>query len=109
MIAKGVGHIGLFQVAEAQHGTGLAHALYQELENWIGSRGSDVLRLGVLDGNARGMSFWKKHGYLQTRTREGTAPTGKQHLSHVMYKPLMRMSLKAYRARVPRDDPAGSE
>lgn len=105
MIAKDVAHIGLFQVAEALHGTGLAHALYQELEDWLSARGTDVIRLGVLNGNARGMSFWRKHGYLETRTRTGTAPTGKQHLSHVMFKPLKSMSLEAYSARVPRDDP----
>ncbi len=105
MIDKGVGHIGLFQVATALQGTGLAHDLYQGLEDWLASRGMDVLRLGVLDGNARGMAFWTRHGFLETRRRHGTAPTGKTHLSHVLYKPLMPLTLEAYRLRVPRDDP----
>ena len=105
MIAKGVGHIGLFQVATALHGTGLAHNLYQGLEDWLASRGTDVLRLGVLDGNARGMAFWTRHGFLETRRRQGTAPNGKTHLSHVMYKPIKPLTLEAYRLRVPRDDP----
>lgn len=106
MIDKCVGHIGLFQVATALHGVGLAHRLYQGLEDWLASRGMDVLRLGVLEGNARGMSFWTRHGFLETRRRQGTAPTGKTHLSFVMYKPLKPLSLDAYRLRVPRDDPS---
>lgn len=105
MIDRGVGHIGLFQVATARHGTGLAHELYQGLEDWLAIRGTDVLRLGVLDGNARGMAFWTRHGFLETRRRQGTAPNGKTHLSHVMYKPLKPLTLEAYRLRVPRDDP----
>lgn len=105
MIDKGVGHIGLFQVATALHGAGLAHDLYQALEDWLASRGTDVLRLGVLNGNARGMAFWTRHGFLETRHRQGTAPTGKTHLSHVLYKPLKSLTLEAYRLRVPRDDP----
>lgn len=105
MIDKGVGHIGLFQVATALHGTGLAHELYQGLEDWLASRGTDVLRLGVLDGNARGMAFWTRHGFLETRRRQGMAPNGKTHLSHVMYKSLKPLTLEAYRLRVPRDDP----
>jgi ribosomal protein S18 acetylase RimI-like enzyme len=105
MIDKDVGHIGLFQVATALHGTGLANDLYQGLEDWLASRGTDVLRLGVLDGNARGMAFWTRHGFLETRRRQGMAPNGKTHLSHVLYKPLKPLTLEAYRLRVPRDDP----
>jgi ribosomal protein S18 acetylase RimI-like enzyme len=105
MIAPSVGHIGLFQVATALHGTGVAHALYQGLEDWLASRGMDVLRLGVLEGNPRGKAFWEHHGFQKTRERSGTAPTGKTHQSHVMYKPLKPLTLDAYRRRVPRDDP----
>lgn len=105
MISRGVGHIGLFQVATALHSAGLAHRLYEGLEDWLSSRGMDVLRLGVLEGNPRGMAFWTRHGFLETRQRQGTAPTGKIHLSHVMYKPLKPLTLAAYRQRVPRDDP----
>jgi GNAT superfamily N-acetyltransferase len=106
MLAPGVGHIGLFQVAEACQGTGLAYRLYQSLEDWLASRGCNAIRLGVLDGNQRGQAFWNRHGYRETRTRIGIAPTGKQHLSHVLYKPLLPLTLEAYRTRVPRDDPA---
>jgi hypothetical protein len=83
----------------------LAHDLYLALENWLRDQGTIAIRLGVLDGNPRGMAFWVRHGYHQTRTRTGTAPTGKQHRSHVMYKPLIAMTLEAYRGLVPRDHP----
>lgn len=105
MIGKGVGHIGLFQVAQKLHGTGLAQDLYSALERWLASRGARVIRLGVLDGNERGMAFWTRFGYRKTRVRMGTAPTGKQHCSSVMYKPLLPMSLSEYRILVPRDHP----
>ncbi len=105
MLAPGIGHIGLFQVAERLHGTGVAHDLYQALESWMVHRNTRAIRLGVLEGNPRGMAFWTRHEYRETRTRIGTAPTGKQHLSHVMYKPLIEMSLEQYRQLVPRDHP----
>jgi ribosomal protein S18 acetylase RimI-like enzyme len=105
MLAKGVGHIGMFQVDESLHGSGFAHELYRALEGWLAQRGSDVIRLGVLEGNPRGLSFWTRQGYHQTRRRIGTAPTGKTHNSFVMYKPLMPLNLEAYRMRVPRDHP----
>ena len=108
MIDTGVGHIGLFQIATSLQGTGFAHLLYQGLQDWLASRGMDVLRLGVLEGNPRGMAFWTRHGFLKTRQRQGTAPTGKIHQSHVMYKPLTPLTLDAYRLRVPRDDPSSS-
>jgi GNAT superfamily N-acetyltransferase len=105
MIARGVGHIGLFQVAQKLYGTGFAHNLYRSLEDWLEGQGMIVLRLGVLEGNPRGMAFWTRHGYCETRQRTGVAPTGKQHQSYVMYKPLKALSLDAYRKLVPRDHP----
>jgi ribosomal protein S18 acetylase RimI-like enzyme len=105
MLAKSVGHIGLFQVAETLHGCGFAHQLYDALEAWLVGRGSDVIRLGVLEGNPRGLAFWTRHGFRETRRRSGVAHTGKTHNSMVMYKPLQPMTLEAYRQRVPRDHP----
>jgi GNAT superfamily N-acetyltransferase len=105
MLANGVGHIGLFQVAQSLHGTGVAHQLYHALESWLAQRGTDVIRLGVLEGNPRGLAFWTRHGYRETRRRVGVAPTGKIHNSMVMFKPLTPLTLEAYHKRVPRDHP----
>jgi ribosomal protein S18 acetylase RimI-like enzyme len=108
MIARGVGHIGLFQVAQKLRGNGFAHELYQKLEDWLHKRASEVIRLGVLHGNPRGLAFWTRHGYQKTRERTGVAPTGIQHTSDVMFKPLKPMSLEVYRQLVPRDHPSSS-
>jgi GNAT superfamily N-acetyltransferase len=105
MISPGIGHIGLFQVAKKHYGCGLAHQLYMGLETWLIDQGMVALRLGVLEGNPRGMAFWVRHGFVETRLRNGMAPTGKQHKSHVMFKPLKPMTRDAYRTVVPRDHP----
>jgi len=101
-----VGHIGLFQVAEALHGTGLAPALHEALERWMAGRGMEVLRLGVLTNNPRGAAFWARQGYKPTRQRATQTGPGRTMLIDVLYKPLVALTLEAYRARVTRDDPA---
>jgi ribosomal protein S18 acetylase RimI-like enzyme len=112
MIDRGVGHIGLFQVAEARHGSGLAHRLYAALEGWLVQQGMDVVRLGVLTSNPRGARFWARHGYRPTRQRSATLENGRVVVTDVLVKPIgassaaQPFSLDAYRARVPRDDPA---
>ena len=103
MIASGVGHIGLFQVAEALHGTGIAHRLYQALEAWLVSEGMDGFRLGVLEANPRGHAFWSRHGYQFARHRR--APDNSGHVSRVLYKTLSPTSAEQWYKRVPRDDP----
>lgn len=106
LIDPRVGHIGLFQVAEALHGTGLAPALHEALERWMAGRGMEVLRLGVLTTNPRGAAFWARQGYQPTRQRSTQMGAGRTVMIDVLYKPLVPLTLKAYLARVPRDDPA---
>lgn len=103
MLAPGVGHIGLFQVAEAHHGTGLADELYHGLECWLAGRGMDAFRLGVLQANPRGQRFWGRHGYVCSRTR--MAPDGSGHVSDVMMKSLRQETMDSWHERVPRDCP----
>jgi GNAT superfamily N-acetyltransferase len=106
LIDPRVGHIGLFQVAQALHGTGLAPALYGALERWMAERGMEALRLGVLTTNPRGAAFWARQGYKPTRQRATEMGAGRTVLIDVLYKPLLALTLEAYLARVPRDDPA---
>jgi GNAT superfamily N-acetyltransferase len=103
MLARGVGHIGLFQVAENLHGTGFADELYRALEAWMVARGMDAIRLGVFLGNDRGAAFWGRHGYRLSRLR--AAPDGSGHVSQVLMKAFSPTSLEAWHARVPRDHP----
>jgi GNAT superfamily N-acetyltransferase len=105
LIDPRVGHIGLFQVAQALHGTGLASALYGALERWMAERGMEALRLGVLTTNPRGAAFWARHGYKPARQRPMQMDTGRTLVIDVLYKPLVAMTLEAYLARVIRDDP----
>ena len=106
LIDPRVGHIGLFQVAQALHGTGLAPALYGALERWMSERGMEALRLGVLTTNPRGAAFWARHGYKPIRQRPAQLSNGLTVTFDVLYKPLVALTLEAYLARVPRDDPA---
>jgi GNAT superfamily N-acetyltransferase len=112
MIAPGVGHVGLFQVAEALHGTGIAQELYEALEAWLAGRGSDAVRLGVLLANPRGRAFWVRNGYQVSRLREAPSDAPVAHTAEVMVKFLSTpASLEAWWTRVPRDrpDPSGEE
>jgi len=63
-LAPGVWHIGLFVVATALHGRGVAAALYRGLEEWMAGEGAQWIRLGAVVGNARAEGFWRRHGYL---------------------------------------------
>jgi GNAT superfamily N-acetyltransferase len=104
MLAPGVGHIGLFQVAEARHGTGIAHELYAGLEAWLIERGMDAFRLGVLETNTRGRVFWDRCGFQVSRQREADDGSGQVWI--VMMKSILGGSLADWHRRVPRDRPA---
>jgi GNAT superfamily N-acetyltransferase len=106
MLAPGVGHIGLFQVAQAEHGSGLAHELYSGLERWMADRGMDAFRLGVLVANPRGQAFWKSQSYQVSRHR--SLSDGSGHVSVVMMKSRVPTTLAQWHARVPRDHPGAA-
>lgn len=106
MIDPHVAHIGLFQVAQARHGSGLAHRLYQALETWLAGQGMEAVRLGVLTTNPRAAAFWTRHGYQPLRQRSAVLDSGRTVVTEVRVKRLVPMTLAAYLARVPRDDPS---
>lgn len=105
LLAAGVWHVGLFHVATARHGSGLAHPLYTGLEGWALAGGAVWMRLGVLVVNARAERFWRAHGYLETRTRTGVVYGSRTHTLRVLCKPLAGGTLEQYRALIPRDRP----
>jgi GNAT superfamily N-acetyltransferase len=105
IIAPGVWNVSTFMVATEHHGTGAAQRLYRSLEHWARANGAKWLRLGVVQGNARGERFWESAGFVQTRLREGM-PFGKQtNTLRVMFKPLDGGTLEEYLSLVPRDRP----
>jgi GNAT superfamily N-acetyltransferase len=105
LLAAGVWHIGLFMVADAARGTGLAQALLRRLETWAIAGGAAWLRLGVVAGNARAEKFWESAGFVEVRHREGVAMGRKVNTVRVMVKPLAGGTLPAYLQRVARDHP----
>jgi RimJ/RimL family protein N-acetyltransferase len=104
-IAEHVWHIGLFIVATALHGSGAAHALYRQLEDWMLARGAHWIRLGVVVGNARAEAFWARSGYAQVRERGPLQMGQRTNLLRVMVKPLGGRAIEPYLALVARDRP----
>ena len=108
LIAQHVWHIGLFIVATRLHGTGVARRLFEHLERWAQERGAQWLRLGVVEGNARGECFWQRCGFVETRKRDGVQIGARTHTIRVMFKPLAGGNLPEYLALVARDRPDAS-
>jgi GNAT superfamily N-acetyltransferase len=105
IFVPGVWNLSTFMVATAQHGTGLAQSLYQELEAWAKSCGARWLRLGVVKGNARAERFWLSQGYMDTRERTGFQIGKQLNVLRVMVKPLAGGTVEDYLELVPRDRP----
>ena len=103
LFADGVWHIGLFIVSTSLHGSGAAHALYNELETWMRGRGGRWVRLGVVEGNARAERFWERVGYVDLRRRVGVEMGSKVNNLRVMAKPLAGGNLSEYLRLVARD------
>jgi len=100
-----VWHVGLFIVASALHGSGVAHALYRRLEHWMVEQGARWLRLGVVQGNRKAERFWLRCGYVQVRERGPMTMGRKSHRLRVMAKPLAGGTIAEYLALVERDRP----
>jgi len=105
LLAPGVWHIGLFIVATRLYGTGMAHAIYAALEQWIRDGGAKWIRLGVVAGNARAERFWEKLGYLEVRKRAAVPMGERVNDLRVMMKPLAGGTVAEYLALVARDRP----
>ena len=103
-----VWHVGLFIVASALHGSGVAHALYRRLERWMVEQGARWLRLGVVQGNVKAERFWLRCGYVQVRERGPMAMGKKSNLLRVMAKPLAGGTIAEHLALVERDRPGAS-
>jgi RimJ/RimL family protein N-acetyltransferase len=104
--AKDVWHIGYFHIASRLQGTGIAQTLYTALEDWMVSRGAQLLRLNVADVNQRSRNFWQRNGYQFLRTKDAVAFGSKVHDMHTLVKLVGTMSLQHYLALVPQDLPA---
>lgn len=109
LCAEGVCHVGLFLLATALHGQGVAAPLYQALEDWARRGGARWMRLGVVRGNRRAEAFWARQGFAEMRTREGVdTGGGKLNTISVQLKALGEAGVDAYLALVPRDRPGST-
>jgi GNAT superfamily N-acetyltransferase len=100
-----VWHVGLFIVASALHGSGVAQSLYRRLEGWMVERGARWLRLGVVRGSFKAERFWERCGYVQVRERGPLTMGRKSNVLRVMAKPLAGGTIAEYLALVERDRP----
>jgi GNAT superfamily N-acetyltransferase len=105
LMAAGVWHIGLFQIATADWGSGRAQALYAALEDWMMTGGAQMLRLSVADQNPRARRFWERNGYALWHTRSGVQMGRRSNVLHTLLKPVGVMTLDDYRRAVPGDAP----
>lgn len=103
LMARGVGHIGFFQVATRLQGSGMAQQLYTALEDWLVSQGSVALRLGVVEQNARAQAFWARNGYQRIKTRQNVDFGRQTNTVHTMIKLVGPLTMDAYLAMVARD------
>ena len=62
--------IGSFIIHQDYHGYGYGTQAYFHFEQWLMEKGVSTVRLGVLQQNKRGRSFWKRAGfhYYTTKT-----------------------------------------
>jgi len=105
LFVPGVCHIGLFVVATAQHGSGLADEILTALVDRAKARGARWMRLGVVVGNARAERFWTRMGFEELRQRHGMPYEGPSTSVRVMLKRLGDASTAEYLALVERDRP----
>lgn len=105
LLVTGVWHVGLFIVATALRGSGIAHALYGALEAWMQRSGAQWIRLGVVVGNVSGERFWQRRGYAELRTRDGVTMGARTNTVRVLARSLTGAPLSDYLAFMPRDNP----
>lgn len=102
-------HLGLFIIATALHGRGVAGPAYQALEDWARAQGARWMRLGVVQGNSRAEAFWTRQGFIELRTREGVDTGGRINTLSVRLKPLRAdAALDDYLRQAPRDQPGST-
>lgn len=105
LLAKNVWHIGLFVVASALHGSGIAALLYAGLEAWMREQGARWIRLGAVVGNVRAERFWERCGYVEVRRRAGAQLGNRIQTVRVLVKPVSTSGVAEYLNLVARDRP----
>ncbi|AZC27037.1 GNAT family N-acetyltransferase [Pseudomonas sessilinigenes] len=103
LMVVGVWHIGLFMVATARQGSGIARQLHRALQDWAGQQGARWLRLVVVEDNLRARAFWSGCGYVLVRRRDDIEMGLLRHRVHIMVKPVVQAGLADYLELMPYD------
>ncbi len=105
LLATHVWHLGLFLVATAEHGSGLARELHAAWAAHARSDGARWLRLGVVRANSRALAFWDRLGYTEVRQRHGLKYGDLTQSISVQVQALGDATIEEHLARVERDRP----
>lgn len=68
--------IGLLEVHKQEQRHGYGREAAAALIGWAGASDATALRLGVDDGNASGLAFWRSVGFRDVEARERVGPGG---------------------------------
>jgi GNAT superfamily N-acetyltransferase len=63
------GHLGIFMVAQANEGHGVAGALLEAVERWASDSGFRFLTLNVFTGNQRAVAFYEHYKFVADYVR----------------------------------------
>ncbi len=74
--------LGLLLLDPGARGAGLGSRILREVERAVAAAGGTVVHLGVLEHNAAGERFWRRHGFTEVRRQPYTSATG--HPSRVI-------------------------
>lgn len=83
-------------VAPAHRGSGVVDALVETCAEFVLARGGDVVQLGVIDSNARGVAAYTRLGFVPDGTSV-TLPDGRVEI--MMSRPLSSDGGKPHTAR----------
>lgn len=64
--------IGLFMIDPVRRGNNLGSAIHNYIREFVALNGGSLLRIGVIEKNAKGLNFWKKLGYREVERKEQT-------------------------------------
>lgn len=83
-------HLGLLLLAPARRGQGLGTAFYRAFERWAAEQGARGVRIGVLESNEKGRSFWQRLGFADVERRPGVRMGSRENVVWVMRRALPR-------------------
>lgn len=81
-------HVAKLYIAlcKSHWGTGLGKKLVREAEKWAKQNGITQINLGVMTGNARAISFYKRAGFIEDGVRKSRFKINGQGIDELMMR-----------------------